>query len=159
MRDEHGRAQALKRGGGQQVVSLDQKTAEAEAALSASIHLDDVRSYDLTWASSIVRRSWEQMQKNLAAEGKAQWLSELKPFVDGAGAAPPNQQEVADAARRSDCHAAHVAGAFASSLPRNPARRSGQHCFRSGERRSGVALSSPDPDGLMSSDAKYGRDA
>ena len=93
--DQHGRAQALKRGGGQQAVSLDQKSAEAEAALSASIHLDDVRSYDLTWASSIVRRSWEQMQKNLTAEGKAQWLSELKPFVDGAGATPPNQQEVA----------------------------------------------------------------
>jgi RNA polymerase sigma factor (sigma-70 family) len=95
MRDEYGRAQALKRGGGQHAVSLDQRTAEAEAALSSSIHLDDVRSYDLMWASSIVRHSWEQMQKNLTAEGKAQWLSELKPFVDGAGAAPPNQQEVA----------------------------------------------------------------
>src|SRR6478735_2651028 len=95
MRDEHGRAHALKRGGGQQAVSLDQRTAEAEAALSSSLHLDDVRSYDLTWAASIVRRAWEQMQKNLSAEGKAEWLSELKPFVDGAGAVPPNQQEVA----------------------------------------------------------------
>jgi RNA polymerase sigma factor (sigma-70 family) len=95
MRDEHGRAHALKRGGGQQAVSLDQRTAEAEAALSACVHLDDVSSFDLTWASSIVKRAWEQMQQNLAAEGKAEWLSELKPFVDGAGAAPPNQQEVA----------------------------------------------------------------
>ena len=42
-----------------------------------------------------MKRSWEQLQKNLTAEGKGQWLSELKPFVDGAGAAPPNQQEVA----------------------------------------------------------------
>jgi len=95
MKDEHGRARALKRGGGQRIVSLDYKTAETEAAISASLHLDDVRSYDLTWASAIVRRAWEQMQTNLAAEGKGQWLSELKPFVDGAGAAPPNQQEVA----------------------------------------------------------------
>jgi RNA polymerase sigma factor (sigma-70 family) len=95
MRDEYGRAQALKRGGGQQAISLDQKTAEAEAALSSSLHLDDVRSFDLTWASGIVRRAWEQLQKSLSAEGKAEWLSELKPFVDGAGAAPPNQQEVA----------------------------------------------------------------
>jgi RNA polymerase sigma-70 factor (ECF subfamily) len=95
MRDEHGRAHALKRGGGQAVISLDQKTAEAEAAMSANVHLDDVRSYDLTWASAIARRAWEQMQENLAAEGKAEWLSELRPFVDGAGAAPPNQQEAA----------------------------------------------------------------
>jgi RNA polymerase sigma factor (sigma-70 family) len=95
MRDEHGRANALKRGGGQPAISLDQRTAEAEAALSSSLHLDDMRSFDLTWASGIVRRTWEQLQKNLSAEGKAEWLSELKPFVDGGGAAPPNQQEVA----------------------------------------------------------------
>jgi len=94
--DQHGRAQALKRGGGQKAVSLDQRTAEAEAAISSLIHLDDVSSYDLTWASAIARRSWQQMQTNLAAEGKAQWLRELRPFVDGAGAAPPNQQDVAD---------------------------------------------------------------
>ena len=95
MRDEHGRAHALKRGGGQPAVSLDQKSAEAEAALSANVHLDDVTSYDLAWASGIVKRSWQQMQKTLAAEGKAEWLTELKPFVDGAGATPPNQQDVA----------------------------------------------------------------
>jgi RNA polymerase sigma-70 factor (ECF subfamily) len=96
MRDEHGRARAAKRGGGQQVVSLDQKSAEAEAALSAIVHMDDVRSFDVTWASGIVGRSWEQLQKNLAAEGKAEWLSELRPFVDGAGPMPANQQEVAN---------------------------------------------------------------
>ena len=96
MMDQHGRAQALKRGGGQQAVSLDQRTAEAEAAMSACLHLDDASSFDLTWATAIVKRSWQQMQANLAAEGKAQWLSELRPFVDGAGAAPPNQQDVAN---------------------------------------------------------------
>ena len=95
MKDEHGRARALKRGGGQPMVSLDEKTAEAEAAISANLHLDDARSYDLTWASAVVRRAWERLQENLAAEGKSEWLSELKPFVDGAGSAPPNQQEVA----------------------------------------------------------------
>jgi RNA polymerase sigma-70 factor (ECF subfamily) len=95
MMDEHGRARALKRGGGQQFISLDQKTADAEAALSASIHLDDAKSFDLAWAVVIVRRAWEQMQKNLAAEGKSEWLNELRPFVDGAGGVPPNQQEVA----------------------------------------------------------------
>ena len=96
MNDQHGRAQALKRGGGQQAVSLDQRTAEAEAAISGCLHLDDASSFDLTWASTIAKRSWQQMQRSLAAEGKAQWLSELRPFVDGAGAAPPNQQEVAE---------------------------------------------------------------
>jgi len=93
MMDEHGRVQALKRGGGRPVVSLDQRTADAEAALSSSIHLDDAKSFDLAWALVVVRRAWEQMQKNLAAEGKSEWLNELRPFVDGAGGVPPNQQE------------------------------------------------------------------
>src|SRR4029079_13395914 len=39
--DQHARAQALKRAGGQQAVSLDQRTVEAEAAISALVHLDD----------------------------------------------------------------------------------------------------------------------
>ena len=35
------------------------------------------------------------MRQRLVAEGKAQWLDELKPFVAGAGATPRNQEEVA----------------------------------------------------------------
>jgi RNA polymerase sigma factor (sigma-70 family) len=96
MRDEYGRARALKRGGGQNIISFDQKTTEAEAAFQASIHLDDMRLFDVTWATAITRRAWEQMQKSLQAEGKGHWLRELRPFVDGAGGTPPNQQEVAD---------------------------------------------------------------
>ena len=95
MKDQHGRASAQKRGGGQTIVSFDHKSAEAEAAFQASIHLDDVRLFDVTWASTVTRRAWQQMQKNLEAEGKGEWLRELRPFVDGAGAAPLNQQEVA----------------------------------------------------------------
>ena len=95
MMDEHGRTQALKRGGVQQIVSLDQNNLEAEVAISAGSHLNDISSYDLAWASAITKRSWQQLQKSLAAEGKVEWLSELKPFVRAGSATPPNQQEVA----------------------------------------------------------------
>ena len=37
----------------------------------------------------------EEVPSNLEAEGKGHWLRELRPFVDGAGGAPGNQQEVA----------------------------------------------------------------
>jgi len=93
--DEHGRAHALKRGGGRQIVSLDRALAEAEAAISASADLNDSTSFDVTWAFTIAKRSWQQLRQKLVAEGKAQWLDELKPFVAGAGATPPNQEEVA----------------------------------------------------------------
>jgi len=86
--DEHGRVHALKRGGGRQIVSLDREVAEAEAAMLASAELNDSKSFDATWAFTIAKRSWQQLRKKLVAEGKAQWL-------DGAGATPPNQEEVA----------------------------------------------------------------
>jgi hypothetical protein len=35
------------------------------------------------------------LRQRLVAEGRAQWLDKLKPFVAGAGATPANQEEVA----------------------------------------------------------------
>jgi DNA-directed RNA polymerase specialized sigma24 family protein len=93
--DEHGRVHALKRGGGRQIVSLDRDLAEAEAAILASADVNDTRSFDVTWAFTIAKLAWQQLCQNLVAEGKAQWLDELKPFVASAGATPPNQEEVA----------------------------------------------------------------
>jgi len=93
--DEHGRVQANKRGGGRQIVSLDREVAEAEAAMLASADLNDGKSFDATWAFTIAKRSWQELRNKLVAEGKAQWLDELKPFVAGVGATPPNQGEVA----------------------------------------------------------------
>jgi len=93
--DEHGRVHALKRGGGREIVSLDRDLAEAEAAILASADMNDTKSFDVTWAFTIAKLAWQQLCENLVAEGKAQWLDELKPFVAGAGATPPNQEQVA----------------------------------------------------------------
>jgi len=93
--DEHGRTHALKRGGGRQIVSLDRALPETEAAIFTSADWDDTKSFDTTWALMVAKRSWQQLRENVVAEGKAQWLDELKPFVSGTGATPPNQEEVA----------------------------------------------------------------
>ncbi len=89
------RMSAIKRGGNQQLVSFDLHLPETEAAMQATAHLNEVSCYDLSWASTIAKRSWQQLHETLVAEGGAQWLDELKPFVAGVGAAPPNQEEVA----------------------------------------------------------------
>ena len=89
------RMSAIKRGGNQQLVSFDLHLPETEAAMQATAHLDQVSSYDLAWASTVAKRSWQQLHETLVAEGKAQWFDELKPFVGGVGAVPPNQEEVA----------------------------------------------------------------
>ena len=56
--------------------------------------LDETNSYDQAWVATLVSRSWEQLQGEFAAEGKAQTLAELKPFLLG-GTTLPSQEEIA----------------------------------------------------------------
>ena len=93
--NEYDRARTLKRGGGQQIVSMDEHLAEAEAALAVTHHLGVTGSYDQAWAAAVVTRVWEQLQDALATEGQTRWLEELKPFLIGGETAPPRPQEVA----------------------------------------------------------------
>jgi len=92
--DEHDRARTLKRGGGRQILSFDELRPETEAAMTSTSYLDDVTTYDLTWASNVARRAWKRLREALAAEGKEKWLDELKPFIAGGGA-EQNHDEVA----------------------------------------------------------------
>src|SRR5881392_1979297 len=93
--NEYDRAHALKRGGGKQIVSIDEHLPETEASMMDTAHLSDSRSYDLVWASTIVKRAWQQLQDAFEAEGKAEWLEVLRPFVAGGGRTPLTQEEAA----------------------------------------------------------------
>lgn len=66
--NEDDRTRALKRGGGWQILSFDEHLAEAEAAMLATVHLDDVSCYDLTWASNVVTRAWQHLRQRFVAE-------------------------------------------------------------------------------------------
>jgi DNA-directed RNA polymerase specialized sigma24 family protein len=92
---QHERRSAIKRGGAHQFVSFDEQLPHAEAAMQATSHLGDVNSYDVAWASSIVTRAWKKVRDRFAVEGKREWVDELRPFVAGGTATPPNQQEAA----------------------------------------------------------------
>lgn len=89
------RMRAQKRGGGQEFVSFDELLPGAEAAMHATFHLSDVSSYDFSWASSVVTRAWKNVRDRFVAEGKREWVDELRPFVAGGTAQLPNQEEVA----------------------------------------------------------------
>ena len=94
--NEYDRARALKRGGDHRIVSIDEHLPEAEASMMATPHLSDSRSYDLLWASNIVKRAWQHLQNAFEEEGKAESLEVLRPFVAGGGRTPPNQEEAAE---------------------------------------------------------------
>ena len=93
--NEYDRVRALKRGGGRQIVSIEEYLPEAEAAMLATSHLSDARCYDLVWASTIVSRAWQSLQNAFVTEGKAEYLKELRPFVAGGSITPPSQEEAA----------------------------------------------------------------
>ena len=94
--NEYDRSRTLKRGGGHRIVSIDEHLPEAEASMMATAQLDNSRSYDLVWASNIVKRAWQHLQNAFQEEGKAEWLEVLRPFVAGGGRTPPNQEEAAE---------------------------------------------------------------
>ena len=86
---------AIKRGGNHQFVSFDLHLPQAEAAMYATAHLSDVNAYDVAWASAIVTRAWKNVRERFAAEGKREWVDELRPFIAGGTTVPPTQEEVA----------------------------------------------------------------
>lgn len=92
--NEYDRSRALKRGGGQQFVSMDDGLVAAEAAVVASHGIDDSGSYDQAWVATLVSRTWERLEGEFATEGKAATLAELRPFLLG-GTEIPSQETVA----------------------------------------------------------------
>jgi RNA polymerase sigma factor (sigma-70 family) len=93
--NEYDRAHRLKRGGGHQIVSMEEHLPEAEASTMDTAHLSDPQSYDQVWASNILKRAWKHLETVFEAEGKKEWLEHLRPFVDGSARMPPNQKEAA----------------------------------------------------------------
>ena len=89
--NEYDRIQTLKRGGGKQIVSLDDHLVEAEAAVSVGNDSDSNSSYDQAWAVTLARRAWERLHATFVEEGKAELLMELKPLVAGGGATLPTR--------------------------------------------------------------------
>jgi RNA polymerase sigma factor (sigma-70 family) len=94
--NEYDRARTLKRGGGKQILSIDELLPEAEASMMQTMHLGDSAAYDLVWASNIVKRAWQHLERAFEAEGKTEWLEVLRPFVAGGGKTPLNQEEAAE---------------------------------------------------------------
>jgi len=93
---ERDRSQTKKRGGGHQIVSIDEHSVEVEASMIDTAHLSDSRCYDLVWASNTMKRAWQHLENAFEAEGKAEQFEVLRPFVSGGGSTPPNQEEAAE---------------------------------------------------------------
>ena len=93
--NEYHHSQRLKRGGGQQIVSMDDQLVAAEAAIVGTALTDEAAGYDKSWASAVVKQAWERLESAMIAEGKKELIGVLKPFVLGGVATPLSQESAA----------------------------------------------------------------
>ena len=93
MANEHDRINALKRGGGNTIISLEEFTA-GEIPLSTD-HSPEA-AYDLNWAQGIVQNALHQLKSELFDAGKQKQFEELKMFLTTAATA----NDYSDVAKR-----------------------------------------------------------
>ncbi len=79
--NEHERTQALKRGGGQLPLSLDDEDAEGRYLREpAHAHSPD-RLYERQWALALMEHALEQLAEEQAAAGKADAFAKVRSFL------------------------------------------------------------------------------
>ena len=85
--DEHDRAQALKRGGGRQALSID--FAAAEAALHGPASEPPDRMFRRDWALRVMAQALEALRSEFAAQGRAEEFGALRfHLTEGTKGAP-----------------------------------------------------------------------
>ena len=78
--DERDRAAAHKRGGGQPVLSLDEKDGEARYALEPADVTSPDQLFERRWATTLLEHAWTLLAAEYESEGKAELFHELKKF-------------------------------------------------------------------------------
>jgi RNA polymerase sigma factor (sigma-70 family) len=77
------KAHALKRGGGQSVVSLEQDSAESRYRLEPSHDLTPDRHFERQWALTLLDQVLVALRDEYHSEGKGDLFEELKPVLTG----------------------------------------------------------------------------
>jgi DNA-directed RNA polymerase specialized sigma24 family protein len=86
--DEHAKAQAKKRGGGQVLVSWEQATAEAQFSQEPTDEESPDRLFDRRWALTVLERAVSRLREEYCSGGDGPLFERLKVYVTGEMAAP-----------------------------------------------------------------------
>jgi RNA polymerase sigma-70 factor (ECF subfamily) len=81
--NEWDRANRLKRGGGQTLLSLDAETAESRYAIEPVDHMTADRIYERRWALTLLEQVLARLRKEFAAVGREKLFHELEPALTG----------------------------------------------------------------------------
>jgi RNA polymerase sigma-70 factor (ECF subfamily) len=75
------RESALKRGGGQTLVPLEDASVEERFLLEPALDLPPEAAYDRGWATTLMERAWQALREEFRAEGKSELFEQLMPFL------------------------------------------------------------------------------
>lgn len=89
MSHERDRAQALKRGGGAPVLSLDWSDAEQRYCLEPPDPMTPERLFERRWALDLLARTLESLRQEMAAAGKQTLCERIEPFLTREGPTDP----------------------------------------------------------------------
>lgn len=81
--DERKKARAQKRGGGQEFLSLEARSAEDRYRLEPVTDLTPEKIYDRRWALTIMEQTVARLREEYVAAGRAELFEELKHFQPG----------------------------------------------------------------------------
>lgn len=96
LNDQRKRARAQKRGGGREIVSIDEARAESRFALEPmDTHSPDVL-FEREWGLAVLDRAMSLLRERYSKRGRTGWFDQLRPFLGGAET-PPSQGKVAAA--------------------------------------------------------------
>jgi RNA polymerase sigma-70 factor (ECF subfamily) len=80
---ERKRAQALKRGGGAEILSLDERDAEGRYSHEPAEPLTPEQVFERRWALTLLERVLVRLQAELAAAGRGREFERLRGFLTG----------------------------------------------------------------------------
>lgn len=100
----HHRAAALKRGGGVEIVPIDDPTAEQRFGEVNDPGLDPAQAYELSWALTMLQRARTRLMDEQRAKNRLAEFEQLEPFLS----APPSPGQYAELARQLRIARSHV---------------------------------------------------
>ena len=81
--DQRDRANAIKRGGGKVMVSLEEQTAEGRWSQEPATNLSPEMEYEKLWAVTVLQQALIHLRDESDKAGRDQTFEELKPFLEG----------------------------------------------------------------------------
>jgi RNA polymerase sigma-70 factor (ECF subfamily) len=81
--NEWDKQHAQKRGGGQEILSLDQDIAEERYQLEPAGHTSAEQLYDLQWAVTLINEVVEELRADYARAGESALFEALQPYLTG----------------------------------------------------------------------------